>query len=146
MLLEPMLGCGAARLHILLDFFALAQGDNYVRGHEEAHLGLAPSLLKRDTFNFFTYSEPSIDRFQINQSLYPALALTLPTMPRGVKRAQNGCFIYVGFDPANIKPDEVSTLDTIKTVAENMQIHHQNNTPPIRYYTGPNIVISSTSA
>ena len=27
MLLEPMLECGAARLHILLDSFALAQGD-----------------------------------------------------------------------------------------------------------------------
>ena len=44
-------------------------------------------------------------------------------MPRGVKRAQDGRFIYVGFDPANIKPDEVATLDTIETVVENMRMH-----------------------
>lgn len=44
-------------------------------------------------------------------------------MPRGVKRAHDGRFIYVGFDPANIKPDELSTLDTIETVMENMRTH-----------------------
>ena len=44
-------------------------------------------------------------------------------MPRGVKRAHDGRFIYVGFDPANIKPDELSTLDTIETVVENMRMH-----------------------
>ena len=43
-------------------------------------------------------------------------------MPRGVKRAHDGRFIYVGFDPANIKPDEVATLDTIETIVENMQM------------------------
>lgn len=45
-------------------------------------------------------------------------------MPRGVKRARDGRFIFVGFDPANIKLDEVSALDTIETVVENMRIHH----------------------
>jgi hypothetical protein len=44
-------------------------------------------------------------------------------MPRGVKRARDGRFIFVGFDPANIKPDEVATLDTIETVVENMRMH-----------------------
>ena len=44
-------------------------------------------------------------------------------MPRGVKRAHDGRFIYVGFDPANIKPDELSTLDRIETVMENMRTH-----------------------
>jgi len=44
-------------------------------------------------------------------------------MPRGVKRTQDGRFIFVGFDPANIKPDEVSALHTIETVVENMRIH-----------------------
>ena len=44
-------------------------------------------------------------------------------MPRGVKRARDGRFIFVGFDPANIKPDEVATLDTIETVVENMRTH-----------------------
>ena len=44
-------------------------------------------------------------------------------MPRNAKRAQDGRFIYVGFDPTNIKPDEVSTLDTIETVVENMRMH-----------------------
>lgn len=44
-------------------------------------------------------------------------------MPHGVKRARDGRFIFVGFDPANIKPDEVATLDTIETVVENMRTH-----------------------
>jgi len=44
-------------------------------------------------------------------------------MPRGVKRAHDGRLIYVGFNPANIKPDELSTLDTIETVVENMRMH-----------------------
>ena len=44
-------------------------------------------------------------------------------MPPYVKRAQNGPFIFVGFDPTNIKPDEVSALDTIETAVENMRMH-----------------------
>jgi len=44
-------------------------------------------------------------------------------MPRGVKRAHDGRFIFVGFNPANIKPDEVSALNTIETAVENMRMH-----------------------
>jgi len=44
-------------------------------------------------------------------------------MPRGLKRAQDGRFIFVGFDPANIKPDEFSALDTIESVVENIRMH-----------------------
>ena len=44
-------------------------------------------------------------------------------MPRGVKRARDGRFLFVGFDSANIKPNEVSALDTIETVVENMRTH-----------------------
>ena len=44
-------------------------------------------------------------------------------MPRGVKCAQDGRFIFVGYDPANIKPNEVSALDTIETIVGNMGMH-----------------------
>ena len=44
-------------------------------------------------------------------------------MPRGVKRAQDGRFIFGGFDLANFKPDEVSALDTIETVVGNTRTH-----------------------
>src|SRR6266576_2310586 len=44
-------------------------------------------------------------------------------MPRGVKRARHGRFVFVGFDSTNIKPNEVSALDTIETVVENMRTH-----------------------
>ena len=43
-------------------------------------------------------------------------------MPRGVKRTQDGRFIFVGYDPANTQPDEVSALDTIETIVEHLSL------------------------